>query len=247
MTADPERETSRIRRQAVAMNMLHKLRPGLLHEFKGPLQAILSAVYLLERKHDAGSTASTSAAPDPHVALIRKSVQQLLAFVEALLTDGAGGRGARESVDLAVISGRALHLLRDRAALLDVSLEYAAHSAPDTCVQASREDLELALTVLLVCSLDRAPPRAKLCASIAAEGRSLRWTANVVPDAQAADTAVPRIASRPEGDPGDALALEVAREILAAHGAELVAEDAPDGRQSLTFALPVVHEGRSGT
>jgi hypothetical protein len=239
MTADAEQELSRMRRQAVAMDMLHKLRPGLLHEFKGPLQAILSAVYLLERKHDAATAAAPDVVPDPHVALIRKSVQQLLAFVEALLTDGASRRGDHEPLDLAALSRRPLHLLRDRAALLDVALELEAQSAPGTCVQAVREDLELALTVLLVCSLDRAPPRSTLRVSITVQDGSLCWTANVVPAASA-----PAAAEQPgpagDGDPADALALQVVREILANHGVALVAEVTADNRQIFGFALPVV-------
>ena len=68
MSADIQREFSRMRRQAVAMNMLYKLRAGLLHEFKGPLQAILSAVYLLEKKHEAASSAA-SGAPEKNPSL----------------------------------------------------------------------------------------------------------------------------------------------------------------------------------
>ena len=237
--ADVERESRRIRRQALAMDMLQTLRPALLHELKGPMQAILSAVHMLKRARDAAPTADTRAAQDQYVDLIKNSVQQLIAIGEAILPGAVSGGGNREPVELAGLTRRVLRLLRDLAALDGVAFELDAGSATNAGLQANKEDLQLALTALLVGILNRSGPDSTVMISITQPDGFLRWSALVPAHPSRLNPEPALFAGAGGGDePGTDLAWSTAREIVVEHGGRMTLEDAGRDGWTLELALP---------
>ena len=237
---DRERESRRIRRQALAMDMLEKLRPALLHDLKGPMQAILSALHMLKKARDTspgGTNAPAARHPqEQYTDLIRSSVQQLIVIGDSILPRGADEAGGRELVSLQIMTERTLRLLRDLASLDGVAFELDVDPAAATGIRANKDDLQLALTALLVAMLERAPPDTIVRIRIAQPGESLQWRARV--------NAHP---SRPNPDrtlfvgatgdpPGTDLGWTVTNEIVVAHDGRMTLEDAAGGwTLELTF------------
>jgi signal transduction histidine kinase len=237
MSAEPELDAQeRLVRQAVAMDVLQRLRPALLHELRSPLQAILSALHMLRKSLDGQSSGEMNqGAQQRYVELIRNSVQQLIAASDGLLPRGAGVE--REVCSLKSMTERILKLLRDTAALDEVRFELAV-STPSTDVSAVEDDLHLALTALLVGVLEESPPGSTLPVAIAADGASLLWTVRVtdrglaLADCQTMLLAEPRISLANTGP------FSVARAIIAEHGGEVRCEPHADDSWSLRVRLP---------
>jgi cell cycle sensor histidine kinase DivJ len=242
--SDPERESRRIQRQALAMDMLQKLRPALLHELKGPMQAILSALHLLRKSSETEPSGVAGVAThhpqDQYTDLIRNSVQQLIAIGDAMLPRGADEASAREPVRLHALTERALRLLRDLAALESVAFELDVDAAAATELEANKDDLQLALTALLVGMLERAPPDSTVKISIARPDVWLRWTARVAAHPERPNPDRAWVASTASGAaPAAPLGWSVARDIVGAHGGRMTLEDAGGDGWTLELALPV--------
>jgi hypothetical protein len=233
MSAGPDLDpTARLARQALAMDMLQRLRPALLHELRSPMQAILSALHMLRKSLEDLPTGDANGARERYVEMIRQSVQQLIAVSDGLLPREAGVE--RETCELAAMTGRTLKLLRDLAALDDVRFELDV-MAPNSDVSAVKDDLQLALTSLLVGVLERSPSGSRLPVTIVADHGTLDWSVQVPPGALTRDE-------------GDALAgsnatqsaepFGVAHAIVAEHGGSVSCEPLGDGSWSLHVRLP---------
>ena len=247
--ADRERESRRIRRQALAMDMQQKLRPALLHDLKGPMQAILSALHMLKKARGVapgGPNAAEARHPqDQYTDLIRNSVQQLIAIGDAILPRVADEASEREPVSLQALTERALRLLRDLASLDSVAFELDVDPAATTGMQANKDDLQLALTALLVAMLERAPADSIVRIRIAQPGQSLQWRARV--DAHPTQPNPDRtLFVGAAGDaPGTDLGWSVANEIVVAHGGQMTLEEAGGAGWTLELTFPVAARASS--
>jgi signal transduction histidine kinase len=226
----------RLVRQAVAMDILQRVRPALLHEIRSPLQAILSALHMLRKSLDGQSSGeSNRRAQERYVELIRSSVQQLIAASDGLLPRDAGVE--RKICNLARVTERILKLLRDTAALDDIHFDLTV-STTSSDVTAVEDDLQLALTALLVGVLEKAPSGSVLPVMIAADGASLLWTVRITDhgltfaDCQSLLLAEPRISLANAGP------FSVARAIIAEHDGEVRCDPHAGDSWSLSVRLP---------
>ena len=231
-----EFDARRLRRQAVAMEMLQRLRPALLHELKGPLQAILSAAHMLRKTQETTATAQTGGR-DHYADMIRGSVQQLIAIGETLLPRDSTAGGEPEICTLSSLTERLIRLLRDLAALEGVAFTLEVDRARGTELRAVTDDLQLALTTILVAALDRAPENAALTVAIEVAPAALLWRLQVPLHPSRANPEATLFDWRPEIP--ESLGWSVAHDIVAAHDGTMRMADRGDRGWTLTLEFPV--------
>jgi signal transduction histidine kinase len=233
---DTEFQARSLRRQAVAMTMLQRLRPVLLHELKGPLQAILSAAHMLRKTQDQAATAE-NVGRDHYADVIRGSVQQLIAISETLLPRDSSADGEAEFCKLSTLTERVIRLLRDVAALEGVTFMLEVDPAPNTELRADRESLQLALTSVLVATLDRTPANAALTVAIDAAPAALHWRVQAPSHPGRANPDATLFDWRPEVP--ESLGWSVARDIVTVHGGTMRLADRGGQGWTLTLEFPV--------
>jgi hypothetical protein len=239
---DTQLESRRIRRQALAMDMLQKLRPALLHELKGPMQTILSALHMLRKARDpshGGTGPEASASLDQYTELIRNSVQQLIAIGDSILPCAPDEARQCQPVGLQALTERSLRLLRDLASLDGVAFELDIDAGASTELQASRDDLQLALNALLVGILERTPQDSIVRIRISEPDLSLHWQAQVPAHPSRPNPDRSLFAGTGNGDaPGSDLRWSVANEIVTAHGGRMSLANADRDGWTLEIAFP---------
>jgi hypothetical protein len=233
MSADRDvHAQARLARQALAMDMLQRLRPALLHELRSPMQAILSALHMLRKSLEDAPAGDANGARDRYVEMIRQSVQQLIVVSDGLLPRETGTE--RETCNLASMTERTLKLLRDAAALDDVRFELAI-DALDSGVTVVKDELQLALTSLLVGVLERTPSGSKLPVKIIAKDSALDWTLRVPSRAITRDTCNALITTEPSRADTP---FGVASAIVAEQGGSVSCDPLDDESWSLRVRLP---------
>ena len=229
-------DARRLRRQAAAMEMLQRLRPALLHELKGPLQTILSAAHMLRKTPNQATTTDT-AGRDHYADAIRGSVQQLIGISETLLPRDSGTEGKSELCALSTLTERVVRLLRDLAALEGVVFTLEVDRAGRTEMRADRDDLQLALTSILVGTLDRTPANAALTVAIDAMPAVLHWRVLVPPHPARPNPDATLFDWQP--DVPESLGWSVARDIIVEHDGKVSVTDRDGQGWTLSLEFPL--------
>jgi len=228
-------DARRLRRQAVAMEMLQRLRPALLHELKGPLQTILSAAHMLRKAQNQATT--ETAGRDHYADVIRGSVQQLIAISETLLPRDSGTDGGPELCTLSAITERVIRLLRDLAALEGIVFTLDVDRAGRTELRADRDNLQLALTSILIGTLDRTPANAALTVAIDAMPAALHWRVQAPPHPARPNPDATLFDWQP--DVPESLGWSVARDIVTEHDGKVSVTDRDGQGWTLSLEFPV--------
>jgi signal transduction histidine kinase len=228
-------DARRLRRQAAAMEMLQRLRPALLHELKGPLQTILSAAHMLRKTPNQAAT--DTAGRDHYADVIRASVQRLIGVSETLLPRDSGTADERELCTLSALTERVIRLLRDLAALEGVVFTLDVARAGRTELHADRDDLQLALTSILVGTLDRTPANAALTVAIDAMPAALHWRVQAPPHPARPNPDATLFDWQP--DVPESLGWSVARDIVAEHDGKVSVTDRNGQGWTLSLEFPL--------
>jgi K+-sensing histidine kinase KdpD len=143
----------RILRHALQTELSMRLRPKLLHELKGPVQIILSALHLLQKKAAAGETQEL----EKYGNWIKDAAHDLIERAQTVLPQQTSHEAPVATCDLHALTDEAVHLLRDEAALKEV--EFLLEERSGACmVRGHAADLKLALQAILFGALDIVPP-----------------------------------------------------------------------------------------
>jgi signal transduction histidine kinase len=217
------------------MEMLQRLRPALLHELKGPLQTILSAAHMLRKTPNQAGT--DTAGRDHYADVIRGSVQQLIGISETLLPRDSASDGGPELCTLSALTERVIRLLRDLAALEGVVFTLDVDRAGRTELRADRDDLQLALTSILVGTLARTPANAALTVAIDAMPAALHWRVQAPPNPAFPNPDATLFDWQP--DVPESLGWSVARDIVTEHDGKVSVTDRDGQGWTLSLEFPL--------
>ncbi len=212
-------------RHALHTELAMRLRHTLLHGLKGPVQTILSALHLLQKKAAAGELQEL----DKYAGWIKNAAHELVERAQTIVPPKPLAQGEQARADLHALSEDVLHLLRDEAAVKGVELDIVAPAA-NSVARAPAADIRLALQAILFGVIDALPAggRARITSGQTDGGSGrIEWTM----EADAGHNPPPE-AFEPRYDvaaPGSGIAWHVARSTVEECGGRLLVENLGEG------------------
>lgn len=224
MNADPSNDAGfqRTLRHALHTELTLRLRHALLHGLKGPVQTVLSALHLLQKKAAAGETQEL----DKYGNWIKDAAKDLMERAQNLLPPKPTPAGEFAQCDLQALTEDAAHMLRDEAALKEVDLAIEPATQPAVAL-GNEGDLRLAMLAVMFNVLDAAPPGMAVKIKAGRGDVGLLWSAEVAgQDKPTEDRFKPRYDLT---ETRSGISWFVARGIVEEHGGKLLVSDGDDG------------------